>query len=162
MTWEAVGAIGELVGAIGVLLTLIYFGIQIRKNQEATRLSGISSAHQTELSVESKLEERAELITKANRAEELNEVENYQLERLTVLVNTDAFYKYLRVTMTRGPQDTKMIVHNFASKLVENPGLKQAWIEYEARKLSMRSHLEAEYGNQWVDDVKDELARIDT
>jgi hypothetical protein len=32
MNWDALGAIGEVIGAIAVLATLFYFGIQIRQN----------------------------------------------------------------------------------------------------------------------------------
>ena len=32
MNWEAIGAIGEIVGAIGVIVTLGYLGFQIRQN----------------------------------------------------------------------------------------------------------------------------------
>ena len=32
MNWEAVGAIGEIAGALGVIATLIYLAIQIRQN----------------------------------------------------------------------------------------------------------------------------------
>ena len=32
MNWEAIGAIGEVVGALAVLLTLVYLAIQIRQN----------------------------------------------------------------------------------------------------------------------------------
>ena len=32
MNWEAIGAIGEVAGAIGVIATLIYLAVQIRQN----------------------------------------------------------------------------------------------------------------------------------
>jgi hypothetical protein len=32
MEWDAVGAIGEILGAVGVLASLIYLGVQIRRN----------------------------------------------------------------------------------------------------------------------------------
>ena len=32
MSWEAIGSIGEVVGAAGVLATLIYLAVQIRQN----------------------------------------------------------------------------------------------------------------------------------
>lgn len=32
MNWEAIGAVGEVVGAIAVLVTIFYFAIQIRQN----------------------------------------------------------------------------------------------------------------------------------
>ena len=37
MNWEALGAVGELVGAAGVILTLAYLAIQIRQNTLAVR-----------------------------------------------------------------------------------------------------------------------------
>ena len=34
MNWEAIGAIGEILGAIAVLVTLVYLAAQIRQNSE--------------------------------------------------------------------------------------------------------------------------------
>ena len=35
MNWEAIGALGEVVGAIAVVLTLAYLAIQVRQNSNA-------------------------------------------------------------------------------------------------------------------------------
>ncbi len=32
MNWEAIGAIGEMAGAVAVVLTLIYLSVQVRQN----------------------------------------------------------------------------------------------------------------------------------
>ena len=37
MNWEAIGAIGEVLGAIGVIVTLGYLAIQIRQNTKVTK-----------------------------------------------------------------------------------------------------------------------------
>jgi hypothetical protein len=37
MNWEAFGAIAEAVGAVGVILTLIYLAVQIRQNTASVR-----------------------------------------------------------------------------------------------------------------------------
>jgi hypothetical protein len=37
MNWEAIGAIGEVVGAVGVIATLVYLGAQIRQNSNVVR-----------------------------------------------------------------------------------------------------------------------------
>ena len=37
MNWSAIGAIGELVGGVAVIVSLIYLAIQIRQNTKATR-----------------------------------------------------------------------------------------------------------------------------
>ena len=43
MNWEALGAIGNLLAAIGVIATLIYLAIQIRQNTKAVRSSSIQN-----------------------------------------------------------------------------------------------------------------------
>ena len=37
MNWEAIGAIGEIVGAVGVIVTLLFLTIQLRQNTKALR-----------------------------------------------------------------------------------------------------------------------------
>ena len=39
MNWEAVGAVGELIGAVTVVITLLYLAIQIRQNSQAVKNS---------------------------------------------------------------------------------------------------------------------------
>ena len=39
MNWEALGAIGEVVGAIAVIMTLGYLALQIRQNTASVRTS---------------------------------------------------------------------------------------------------------------------------
>jgi len=46
MSWDAIGAIGEIVGAIAVLATLIYLALQIRQNTKAVRLESRNSLQQ--------------------------------------------------------------------------------------------------------------------
>jgi hypothetical protein len=39
MNWEAVAAIGELLGATGVIVSLLYLAVQVRQNTRQTRLA---------------------------------------------------------------------------------------------------------------------------
>ena len=48
MNWDAVGAIGEVVGALAVVATLICFSIQIRSTQASVRGDAVSRAQETE------------------------------------------------------------------------------------------------------------------
>ena len=41
MNWEAIGAIGEVVGAIGVIASLLYLALQIRGDAKAKRASAV-------------------------------------------------------------------------------------------------------------------------
>ena len=44
MNWEALGAIGEIVGALAVFATLIYLAIQIRQNTAAVKAAAVDAA----------------------------------------------------------------------------------------------------------------------
>ena len=37
MNWEAIGAVGEILGALAVLLTLLYLGLQLKQNMRLTK-----------------------------------------------------------------------------------------------------------------------------
>lgn len=41
MNWDAIGAIGEIVGALAVVLSLIYLSIQIRTQNKESRLASV-------------------------------------------------------------------------------------------------------------------------
>lgn len=41
MNWEAIGAVGEILGAIAVIATLIYLAKQIRQNSQAVQVSAL-------------------------------------------------------------------------------------------------------------------------
>lgn len=43
MNWDAVGAIGEIVGALGVLVTLVYLATQIRDNTRSLQSASLQS-----------------------------------------------------------------------------------------------------------------------
>lgn len=45
MNWEAFGAIAEGLGAIGVIVTLIYVAVQLRQNTAALRSTATQGAH---------------------------------------------------------------------------------------------------------------------
>jgi hypothetical protein len=43
MNWEALGAIGEIVAAVAVVVTIAYLAVQIRQNTKAVRLAAYDS-----------------------------------------------------------------------------------------------------------------------
>jgi len=44
MNWEAIGALGEIVGAAAVVMTLLYLASQIKHAKEATQAAGFQAA----------------------------------------------------------------------------------------------------------------------
>ena len=46
MNWDAIGAVGEVVGAAAVVVTLAYLAVQIRRNTRQENFQGLQSAIQ--------------------------------------------------------------------------------------------------------------------
>lgn len=44
MNWDALGAIGEIIGAVAVFATLVYLAVQIRQNTGAVRAAALNSS----------------------------------------------------------------------------------------------------------------------
>jgi len=44
MNWDALGALGQVVGALAVVLTLVYLAIQVRQNTKGVRLGATADA----------------------------------------------------------------------------------------------------------------------
>src|SRR5215510_7223875 len=45
VNWEAISAIGQIVGAIALVISLIYVASEVRRNTRATHLAAIRSMH---------------------------------------------------------------------------------------------------------------------
>ena len=78
MNWDAMGAVGEIVGAIAVLATLIYLAAQIRQNAQALDRQGDIAQAQIQ-------QMRADSVTQLSTVCTAN-TENVEL--LTRLINT--------------------------------------------------------------------------
>jgi len=80
MNWDALGAIGEFVGALGVIATLAYVAVQLRHSTRAVRaatLNNTTASQQAELRWSSDI---AQAMTKVlHRPEELTELETHQV-----------------------------------------------------------------------------------
>ena len=54
MNWEAFGAIGEIIGAFAVIVSLVYLAIQVRNQNRETRIASVHEileGFRTEISV---------------------------------------------------------------------------------------------------------------
>jgi len=61
MNWEAIGAVGEIVGAAGVILTLGYLAMQIRQNTRALGSTAAQSVSSTAVDITFRILENPDL-----------------------------------------------------------------------------------------------------
>ncbi len=81
MDWEAIGAVGEVLGAVGVLVTLVYLAIQIRSNTAETHNSTIESVMTADATLRNSLVGGPvpRLIAAVEAGDEITEEERYIL-----------------------------------------------------------------------------------
>ena len=68
MNWEAIGAIGEVLGAAGVIFTLVYLAVQIRQNTAMTRMSAMQHIIQGGVDHNRAIADNPELAALLNKA----------------------------------------------------------------------------------------------
>jgi len=140
MEWDAVGAIGEIVGAIAVVATLLYLAGQIRTAQvagaSAATYSAIESFSRWRSSILDNFDV-AEALTKANRGEALTE-----REELLVRTLADDFFVLIVVGPTEiegwGQLDRTPLELEYLKMIFEeNPGLIPQWQRYRRIAILM-------------------------
>lgn len=130
MNWEAIGAIGEILGAVGVLATLIYLSQQIRKSAEDTRNNTVFAV----MSLLSKNRRAAmnsgiaELVIRAEKGEQLTDTETRQLvyyEQSSLQDFEAAYTQYLAGTLDEeimGSMNARLIAF-----MSQDPNFDEKW-----------------------------------
>ena len=88
MNWDAIGAIGEILGASAVFITLGYLAVQIRQNTRTLKTSALKSVQDLFLLTDHN-ERYIGYLMKARRNEELTlEERAHMVERLLTILRT--------------------------------------------------------------------------
>lgn len=120
MDWDAIGAIGEVVGALAVVATLIYLSRQIRSMQTSAYFQGLVAVQDADIELRKLSAEYAETIAKANAGELLSDAERYRVKNVYEAHAGFAFH-YDLVEYLEGGDQRHVRALTFAKTLVENP-----------------------------------------
>lgn len=88
--WEAIGAIGQLVGALAVVISLIYVASEVRRNTNATHLAAMRSMHDAFnrwIQQLGQYPDLAELYTRG--LQDLKSLEDTEITRFTALLHEE-------------------------------------------------------------------------
>ena len=147
MNWEALAAIGELLGAAGVIATLLYLAIQMRQNTRAMRsatLNAITASHQGELRWSSDIS--LAMRRAMHRPEEMTEDDTHQVTEWTTaafLARENEFSQFRQGLLEQDKwEQSEMIVRLLAGI----PWMQTWWAEY-GRHIYTAEFVE------WVDGV---------
>lgn len=154
MNWEAIGAVGEIFGAIAVLVTLIYFSLQVRNMQAAAMASSFAQSEEGERELRVLHIAHAGLLLKANSGVELNEKEALILDQIYGAYQSHCFHGFGRSTSLGN--DGTPPARNFARILRENPSFLPIFSarnlkESPGPRVRKFAGLVQEYMDDWSD-----------
>ena len=91
---EYVANIAEIIGAIVVVITLIYLTIQLRQNNKLLQSASRRAMMETEKTSLSQALEYQELLRKINQTEKLSEKEQFQLSIIFITDMENRYFEY--------------------------------------------------------------------
>jgi len=137
MNWEAIGIFAEVIGAVAVVISLLYVGIQIKQSAASTRAQAINQVNSQYGSLMSQVALNGELATIYRIATEGGELEPDQATRYRAYLS--AFFAFLEehyllaqtslYDLDLGEvQDTVEFLAPTVVRLLKSPIAKEWWI----------------------------------
>jgi hypothetical protein len=149
MNWDALGAIGEIIGAIAVFVTLLYLASQIRQNTKAARSNAVNSSVSSVVDMKKVFVENDEIadlyVRGSSNPDELDEKEwlKYRILLSNIMWASWNVYSQKNLAeLNSSVWDSQIPAIHRA--LMTNGG-KRYW---------------AEFGNEFDDEFRSEVARI--
>lgn len=156
VNWEAIGAIGEIAGAIGVIATLVYLSVQVRSSTLASRVESKLAATRMYTDFLSGLihsPEVNELFLRGRKnlssltSEEFYRFSNLALQSFSFF--SAGYFQYSRGTLQESDWYENMAVIKF---WLAGEGCQQWW-----EKVGM--HM---YGSEFVTFIESEIRSLDS
>jgi hypothetical protein len=123
MSFLELGAVGEFVGGIAVIVTLIYLALQLKKSSESAFANAYAASQSISLQSEDMLIRLAPVWVKLKNGEQLTDEEEFQIDRAIEARHNMAFYSFARnKALRQGSHEVP--VERFASFLADNQLLK--------------------------------------
>jgi len=133
MNWDAAGAIGEIVGAIAVVATLLYVARQMRDSRAALERQatvGSASMHAQWRQTIMANTDLAKAIAKANRKDELDDEDIILLTTLADDLFVAGVAAYANIASSGSLHDAQAELEYMAMILIANPGLEPHWSRF--------------------------------
>ena len=148
MNWDAMGAIGEIIGATAVIATLLYLAVQTRQTRMAVQDSSAiatAEAHSRSRLVLAQDAALSAVLAKANNGEALSDGEKIQLDNFCL----DRFIAAVVGERTTTPDAPHLEVEYLIDFMTQNSGVIEEWHRLNHLIEGLAPNLTAEV-NKWL------------
>jgi hypothetical protein len=126
MNWDAIGAVGEMIGALAVVVTLGYLAMQVRASTKESEANAYGVVADHRGMIRSLFMEHADVWAKGNSGGELNSSEQIVFDELVMSRADHHFFAFAR-GVSRGSGLEQIHVGEFARFLHEHPAAHARW-----------------------------------
>lgn len=132
MTIEQWGAIGEIVGAVATIATLIYLAMQIRHNTQALKAASMDSTIQAANDIRANLFSNPEITDIYRRGlKNIEDLEDIDRERFRLIMTNAVWAFWNTYTQSQlGGQQSWKSQRNIARRFLSQPGGVWFWENY--------------------------------
>jgi hypothetical protein len=162
MNWDAIGAVGEMIGALAVVVTLVYLALQVRASTKESDANHLSVSSGQFMDVRSRFMERADVWIKGNAGGELNASELYVFDELVALKNQLHYHSFSR-HVVRSTGRERIQVAEMARFLNQYPAAYRSWrSRQESVQLARRRlGVSADDNDAWDRAVDEAVAALE-
>jgi hypothetical protein len=136
VNWDAIGALAELLGAVGVIASLVYLANQIRQNSQSVRAESVrqllGQSSQMFMSATTSVEVVAAQV-KARAGDDLGEEDSTRLMLLTMAIlgnYENGFYQYRSGSL---PEEIHASFRRRLSEQLRIPWFRETWDQFGDR-----------------------------
>jgi hypothetical protein len=144
VNWDALGAIAETVGGLGVILTLVYLAIQIRGSNRVAQAQSRQSMSGFVMEITRFRAEHADRYARIATSEDLSpgDKEFLYWSHMQMITYGEAYYRQFQLGLM--PDAHWESFSNWIDSYVTSPGFEEFW-------LSDKASFSQDY-TEWVDD----------
>lgn len=128
MNWDAIGAIAESLGVIGVIVTVVYVAVQIRHNSQAVQGATEQALMTQEMALYALVAEHANIYRRGSeRVDQLDADEYLVYEHLVAAQMSQLYSAYVQFQRGLIPQSVWDAYAADWPESLEQAGFQQAW-----------------------------------
>jgi len=140
MNWDAIGAVGEIIGAAAVVATLAYLALQVRASTKESEANHFSVNAGQNAEVRTRFMEHADVWIRGNAGDELSATERFVFDQLVSLKTSQHFFNFTR-SRIRGTAREQIHVSDLARFLHDSPAAYRSWqAERDVLRLARHRH----------------------
>jgi hypothetical protein len=153
----------EFVGAVAILASLVFVGVQLQQSQNIAVAEGFATIFSTQIDVGNGIKEHVDIWRRGTSDGELTEDETAIFAILVNQVNESKVMAYLYRGEIEDYDAAEFQVKEFAAFLYQNPGARKVWNNREISLTKYRSLLsdDGTYISSWTNRVNNGLAILD-